>query len=318
MTIAVLGEAIIDFIPNAAGDYQPHPGGSPYNLAIGLARQNESVCYLSPFSSDLFGGRLLSNLKTETVQTALSRRSSLPTSIALIATNEQGKPSYQLYRDGVADKDTTFTEIEANLPPDIKLMHTGSLAITPSQLPKIRQLLTLMNARSITVSLDINIRLGASSNTEAYLDGVRSLLPLADIVKASDEDLQAFQFGTSPERAAQIAFEEMRSGMLVLTQGDAETVLITADSTFKHVPQPVTNIQDTIGAGDVFYAAFLSFLSKHQLCRLEVVRDPGKYITEEMLQDALAYASAAATINLSRKGCSPPTRIEVETFLTQT
>ena len=318
MTIAVLGEAIIDFIPNAAGDYQPHPGGSPYNLAIGLARQNESVCYLSPFSSDLFGGRLLSNLKTETVQIALSRRSSLPTSIALIATNEQGKPSYQLYRDGVADKDTTFTEIEANLPPDIKLMHTGSLAITPSQLPKIRQLLTLMNARSITVSLDINIRLGASSNTEAYLDGVRSLLPLADIVKASDEDLQAFQFGTSPERAAQIAFEEMRSGMLVLTQGDAETVLFTADSTVKHMPPPVTNIEDTIGAGDVFYAAFLSFLSKHQLCRLEMVRDPGKYIAEEMLRDALAFASAAATINLSRKGCSPPKRIEVETFLTQT
>ena len=76
MTIAVLGEALIDFIPNAAGDYQPHPGGSPYNLAIGLARQGESVSYLSPLSDDLFGDRLLEHLKRESVQVGFGRRSS--------------------------------------------------------------------------------------------------------------------------------------------------------------------------------------------------------------------------------------------------
>ena len=318
MTIAVLGEALIDFIPNAAGDYQPHPGGSPYNLAIGLARQGESVSYLSPLSDDLFGDRLLGHLKRESVQVGLGRRSSLPTSIALIATNQQGKPRYQLYRDGVADKDITFAEIEANLPPNIKLMHTGSLAITPSQLPKIRQLLMRMNAKSIPVSLDINIRLGASSNRAAYLKGVRSLLPLADIVKASDEDLEAFQFGTSAGRAAQIAFEEMQSGMLVLTQGNAQTVLITAKDIFRFSPPSVHKIEDTVGSGDVFYAAFLAFLSRHQLCHLEAIRDPDRYYLKDTLPDALAFASAAAAINLSKKGCSPPTRSEVETVLTQT
>ena len=51
MTVAVLGEALIDFIVDDQGAYHPHLGGSPYTVAIGLARQGVDVSYLSPFSS---------------------------------------------------------------------------------------------------------------------------------------------------------------------------------------------------------------------------------------------------------------------------
>ena len=50
MSIAVLGEALIDFIVGSDGAYRPHLGGSPYNVAIGLARQGIDVSYLSPLS----------------------------------------------------------------------------------------------------------------------------------------------------------------------------------------------------------------------------------------------------------------------------
>ena len=123
----------------------------------------------------------------------------------------------RLYREGIADKDTSFEEIEANLPYNLRVFHTGSLAITPSQLPKIRKLFELMHESNVVISLDINIRLRASLNSTAYLDGVRSLLPLADIVKASDEDLEPFQFATDTRNNAAVAYEEMGSGMLVLT-----------------------------------------------------------------------------------------------------
>ena len=55
--IAVLGEALVDLIL-AEGAYQPHLGGSPFNVALGLARQGADVCYLSPFSEDSFGDQL--------------------------------------------------------------------------------------------------------------------------------------------------------------------------------------------------------------------------------------------------------------------
>ena len=79
MTIAIVGEAI-DFIANAQGEYRPHLGGSPYNVAIGLARNGESVSYLSPFSSDNFGELMHSSLRREGVQIPVQRRSRYPTS----------------------------------------------------------------------------------------------------------------------------------------------------------------------------------------------------------------------------------------------
>jgi sugar/nucleoside kinase (ribokinase family) len=63
MSIAVVGEALIDFLPDAKGNYTPHLGGSPYNIAIGLARQNRSVSYLTPLSDDSFGDTLYSSLR---------------------------------------------------------------------------------------------------------------------------------------------------------------------------------------------------------------------------------------------------------------
>ncbi|MBT8077100.1 MAG: carbohydrate kinase, partial [Gammaproteobacteria bacterium] len=192
MTIAVLGEALIDLIAGDDGAYRPHLGGSPYNVAIGLARQGIDVSYLSPLSDDSFGDQLRESLSNEKVTVPLQRRSQWPTSLAVVTVDDGGQATYRLYREGIADKDTSFEEIAAHLPDDLHVFHTGSLAITPSQLPKIRTVFDLMHERGVLVSIDINIRLRASIDTSKYLRGVRSLLRSADIVKASDEDIDAF------------------------------------------------------------------------------------------------------------------------------
>ncbi len=162
MTIAVLGEALIDLIESDNGAYRPHLGGSPYNVAIGLARQGIAVSYLSPLSDDTFGDQLHYSLETENVAVPITRRSLYPTSLALVTIDDEGLPTYRLYREGIADKDTSFEEIESNLPPDLQIFHTGSLAITPSQLPTIRKIFGLMRQRGVVISIDINIRLRAS------------------------------------------------------------------------------------------------------------------------------------------------------------
>lgn len=318
MTIAVLGEAIIDLIMSPQGHYHPHLGGSPYNVTVGLARQNEVVSYLSPLSSDSFGDALHSKLLMEGVHIPMTTRSPRPTSIALITTNAENEPAYRLYREGIADKDFSISDIKSQLPSDLTLMHTGSLAITPSQLPKIRELLRIMQQLAIPVSLDINVRLGASVDVDTYLAGIRSLLPFADIVKASAEDLAPFRLAADAMHAAEIAFQEQGKGILVLTQGAGETVLFTGNKTFKQKPPIVTDIQDTIGAGDSFYAAFLACFRRRGLCHLAAIHNPADYIGDSALMDSLRYANAAAAINLSRSGCSPPTQAQVEAFLDET
>jgi fructokinase len=313
MTIAVLGEALIDFIVGADGAYRPHLGGSPYNVAIGLARQGMNVSYLSPFSDDTFGDQLHDSLRREGVETPIARRSLYPTSLALVTIDADGMPSYRLYREGIADKDTSFEEVAANLPQNLKVLHTGSLAITPSQLPKIRKLFELMRKRDVTISMDINIRLRASVDTRAYLDGVRSLLPIADIVKASDEDLEPFEFAREARKAAALAYKEMGTGMLVLTEGTGGALMQTENGAVEAEAFAVTHVEDTVGAGDTFHSALLA-----ALVRGGAIGGKFRNVDSAILQDAVDFACAAAAINVSRVGCNPPTQSEVEDFMLST
>ena len=310
MTVAILGEALIDLIAGEDGAYRPHLGGSPYNVAIGLARQGIGVSYLSPFSDDTFGEQLRATLRKEGVDIPIARRSLWPTSLALVTIDGRGMPAYRIYRQGIADKDTSFEEIEANLPPKLRVFHTGSLAITPSQVPRIRKLVKVMNERGVVVSMDINIRLRASIDTEAYLEGVRSLLPFADIVKASEEDLEPFKFAADTRKAAEVAYGQMGSGMFLLTEGKGGALLHTASGVIEKKAFPVARVQDTVGAGDTFHSAFLA-----ALCRSDAIEGPFRDIDHGVLGDAVDFACAAAAINVSRVGCNPPTRQEVEAFL---
>ena len=93
MTVAVLGEALIDFIVDSDGAYRPHLGGSPFNVAIGLAREGIDVSYLSPFSDDTFGNQLREALLDEGVKVPLQRRSLWPTSLALVTNDDNGQPT---------------------------------------------------------------------------------------------------------------------------------------------------------------------------------------------------------------------------------
>ena len=310
MTIAVLGEALIDFIAGRDGAFRPHLGGSPYNVAIGLARQGIDTSYVSPFSDDTFGDQLHEALRHEGVSLPVERRSRWPTSLALVTIDALGKPTYRLYREGIADKDISFEEVAAALPKDLKIFHTGSLAITPSQLPKVRQLLETVRSRGALVSIDVNVRLGASIDAQAYLEGVRSLTPAADIVKASEEDLEALGLEGEPLAAAETAHREMNGGILVLTEGRGGATLVDATGTIEKKAYPIAQVADTVGAGDTFHSAFLASLLR--------ALDPRRTLSQvprSVLANAVDYACAAAAINVSRTGCSPPTRDEVEKFI---
>ena len=310
MSIAVLGEALIDMIIGDDGAYRPQLGGSPYNVAIGLARQGIDVSYLSVLSDDCFGDKLYQSLLAENVRIPISRRSLWPTSLALVTLDDHGAAAYRLYREGIADKDTTLEEIVANLPDGLKLFHTGSLAITPSQLPKIRKLFKLLHQRSILISIDINIRLRGSIDSKKYISGVRSLLESADIVKASDEDLDALGLDPDPRKAAQRAHAMMKSGLLLLTEGSGGGMLHGAAGAVERKSYPVPKVEDTVGAGDTFHSAFLASIYRNGgLC--EALVD----CAVDKLGDAVDFACAAAAINVSRKGCSPPNEQEVLDFI---
>src|SRR5690606_20086903 len=198
----------------------------------------------------------------------------------------------------------------AHVPSGLTLFHTGSLALAPEQLDKVRRLVAMLRERGVVISVDVNVRLEAVLDRDAYVAGVRSLLPLADVVKASDDDLSALGFGVEPERGGALAYEQMGGGLLVETRGGDGAVLHAAGGTIARAAYPVPEVADTIGAGGVFHAAFVA-----RLLRAGVLRRPLERLERTELKAALDFACAAAAINVSRAGCSPPSRDEVERFL---
>lgn len=111
--IFVLGEALMDCIAQPDGQFRPIMGGSPYNLARAAALRGAAVTYLNPLSNDHFGQKLRAQLVTEGVQ-VLAKASHKPTSLALVQV-ENGQPSYDFYREGIADRDYSVDSVLAQL-----------------------------------------------------------------------------------------------------------------------------------------------------------------------------------------------------------
>src|SRR5437763_12897542 len=77
MTVDVIGEALVDLVfqstdPDGADRYLAHPGGSPFNVAIGLARLGQHSRLLARLSEDAFGRQLRAHAEANGVDLSLA------------------------------------------------------------------------------------------------------------------------------------------------------------------------------------------------------------------------------------------------------
>lgn len=309
--VAVIGEAIIDMIPSAEGMYQPCAGGSPYNVARALGLQQVPSCYLSPFSNDDFGALLLEQIQGDGVLVDTNFKVDKPTSLAFVNFDDNGVPRYSLYRDGVADRKYRAAEIISRLPSDLEILHTGSLAIIPDELPKIVEIFLELKARGVLISVDLNCRPNVVEDDEAYITGLLSLVPYCDLLKASDEDLRYLGFENEWDALVREHLEAGEVCLFAITAGDKGASLINQNTRVDLETFPIDHVEDSVGAGDCFQAGMLASLYEHRLLSKDRLRSASS--TE--LLEVLKTASATAAINVSRKGCHPPTKTEVTALI---
>src|SRR4051812_10070076 len=104
----VCGEALMDVF--AAGDtatgmaLDARVGGSPFNVALGLARLGQPVSFFGALSAGFLGQRLMRALQDEGVATACAAVLDAPTTLSLVGLDSRGVPSYSFYGDGCADR----------------------------------------------------------------------------------------------------------------------------------------------------------------------------------------------------------------------
>jgi fructokinase len=304
--IAVIGENIVDLLAQTDGSYRPHLGGSPFNVAIGIGKQTVPCTYLSMLSNDKFGDAFQRYLVENSVVYGAAGRSNKPSSIAIVCLDSLGQPHYSIYRENVADRDISADKLKQSIPAETRILHTGSLAFEPNDLARIIEVLEFAKMRGIKISVDINVRINFVSNKAAYIDGIRKIIPLCDYLKASDEDLVYLYPGINPTTAATKLAQQLHDGVFAYTEGDKGARIITRSVNLALPVITPSVFGDTVGAGDTFYATLLAYLWEFNLDHL-----PGSALDSATLTSALKHAVMAASINVSRHGCAPPTRHEL-------
>ena len=305
--IFVLGEALMDCIAQPDGQLRPLMGGSPYNLARAASLRGAAVTYLNPLSTDNFGQQLHAQLLSDGVQ-LLAQASRHPTSLAVVQV-KNGQPSYGFYREGIADRDYSVDSVLAQLKSTKPgILHTGSLALVPPEHEKVLAIVQEAKALGWTVSVDINLRPKLAADLNGYVAAVRSVMALADWIKASDEDLETLGFkGVKMAESARLV-AELRSSAepgalsrIALTFG-GDGAYLDIDDQHHSLPVPHITVADTVGAGDTFWGNTLADWALH---------------TEGAAQRVAAtldLSMKAAAITCTRQGCQPPTWAEVQAF----
>lgn len=312
--ILVCGEALIDLFvgvperaPGPRETFVLHPagvaGGSPFNVAIGLARLQAPSAFLGGLSGDGFGRFLRERLEAEEVYTGFAKASAWPTPLAIISTAADGQPTYSFHAENCAEADLRPDDLPAVLD-GVEAIALGSFSLILEPVGSTLLALAEREADKRVVSLDPNIRLGLIGDLAAWRTRFDRLVRTATIIKASEEDLLAGYGGSPPELAQ--AWQAGGTPLVVLTQGADGATAFHASGTL-HVPAVPVQVVDTVGAGDTFHAALLSGLHRRgRLSRIEVAG-----LDRETLRAVVEEAAIAAAITCSRRGADLPTAEEL-------
>ena len=193
-TALVVGEALIDVVQHAGQPLGEHVGGSPLNVAVGLALLGRRVEFLTWIGDDDRGRRIADYLHDGGVDLAEGSVGASRTATALAELDETGSATYQF-------------DIEWRLPsnPGVTaplVLHTGSIATALE--PGCGAVAELIDTHSATatITFDPNIRPAFFENAEEALSRVEEIIARSDVVKASDEDMRWLDPHSSPEDLA--------------------------------------------------------------------------------------------------------------------
>jgi fructokinase len=305
--IVVSGEALMDVF---AEDRTPtglrldaRIGGSPLNVAMGLARLAQPVAFFGALSHGFLGDRLMQALREEGIDTACTVRLDAPTTLSLVGLDARGVPSYAFYGESAADRRLPLHALVRV--PAAQAFHFGSYAMVVEPVASTQRALVEREWARAVISYDPNIRLNVEPDIRIWRDTLAWMVPRTALLKVSDEDLGLLFPGRAPE---DLAREWLAAGvqLVVVTRGSEGASAWHAQAEI-HTPPVRVDVVDTVGAGDTFQAALLVGLAERGL----LSRAGLTALPAQALQAVLAFAAQAAAITCSRRGADLPRRPEL-------
>ena len=310
--IVVCGEALMDVFDagvTATGHtLDARIGGSPYNVALGLARLAQPVAFCGAVSTGFLGERLMRSLTDEGIDTSCVQRTAAPTSICVIGLDAHGVPAYDFYGERGAERQLDAALALANTPAHARAFHFGSYAMVVEPVTSAQRALVereqARGAAGALMSYDPNVRLAVEPSLQRWRDTLAWMLPRTHLLKVSEEDVGLLFPGAALETLA-TAWLAQGPSLVVVTRGGQGALGFSAAMRVQAAPMQVEVI-DTVGAGDTFQAALLTWLAEHDACRSTAYRTstPQRCTSCSASRRAPRPSPARAAVPICRGGTS--------------
>ncbi|WP_134686570.1 carbohydrate kinase family protein [Brevibacillus migulae] len=319
-TLYAIGEVLIDFIPLQKGaalkdvfSFERAPGGAPANVAATVAKLGGQASMITKLGQDAFGDFLLEQLQQAGVATdQIKRTAEAKTGLAFVSLKEDGERDFSFYRQPSADLLLTEEEIEAHWFSQGDILHFCSVDLVESPMKHAhRKAIQLAKAGGAIISFDPNVRLPLWERPLDCKKAILEFLPMAHLVKVSDEELPFLTGVTDAEEAIHTLFTGDVKAVLY-TKGGAGADLFVKGKAFSS-PGYQVGVQDTTGAGDAFIGAVLYQLLERQADQ--------QTLAETLIQEhaqILSFANACGAITTTGKGAMSalPGKAEVIRLMT--
>ncbi len=251
--ILSLGEVLWDLFPEAE-----RFGGAPANFACHAAILGAKVSMVSAVGDDQYGREAMKILRRYSVDVSLLQV--IPgarTGTVGVELDGAGKPTFTIHEDSAWDRIEWTGDLESRVTSS-DAVYFGTLGQRSAvSRNTIRRCIETAREIGIPRVVDINLR------PPFFGSGmIRESIQLASILKLSDEELSevceacSIERRDSPYAMLQQLMDTQRLDLVVMTRGAKGAVLATHDGIIKQPGIP-TMVQDTVGAGDSFTAAFL-------------------------------------------------------------
>ncbi|MBQ9280747.1 MAG: carbohydrate kinase [Treponema sp.] len=317
--VVALGEILIDFTfagTNADGKklYEENAGGAPANCVSAVAKLGGRGAFIGMTGRDSFGEDVRRVLEKISVDTSGMRYcESQHTTLAFVSLDAQGERHFSFCRNPGADTQIRPEDLDRQMLENSRILHVGSLSLTdePAKSATLKAIEITKKTGGL-VSYDPNYRANLWKERTDAIEVMKSIFPLADTVKVSDEEL-ALLFGeniSAEEGGNKIL--DLGASLAMITLGAKGVFYAAKIPDGKRIsgtiPVRKVDVVDTTGAGDSFTGGIL-----YRLTRRENPLD----FTKEELEADLKFANTVASICVTRRGAIPalPSLSEVEESL---
>ncbi len=316
--VVALGEILIDFTfagTNADGKnvYEENPGGAPANCVSAVCKLGGKGAFIGMTGRDSFGEdvrKVLSDIHVDT--SAMRYTDKQHTTLAFVSLDANGERHFSFCRNPGADTQLEPSDLDESVLANTTILHVGSLSLTndPSRAAEMAAIDMVKKAGGF-ISYDPNYRANLWNGRPDAVDIMKSIMPLADMVKVSEEELSLL-YGANisyADGAAKILDAGAKLVLVTLGSKGVFYAARTADASFSGaLGVPSVKVVDTTGAGDSFTGGLLYCITR---------RSNPFVFTQKEIEHDISFANAVASLCVTKRGAIPalPTRIDTEKFM---